>query len=180
MSLERSPKFLSLILRHKPELGKIKLDKNGWTPIIDVVNNAGFKLADLLQIIKEDGKQRFETSADNKLIRACQGHSKNLEIDLKLEKSIPPVTLYHGTKESVKLEIAKKGLLPMNREHVHMTTDIKLAKETADRRKGNSIILQIDTISMSAFGYKFYKTSNNVWLTYECPARFLTIVYSSL
>lgn len=176
MSLERNSKYLSLILRHKPELGKISLDKNGWVPIVDVVNNAGFKLDNLLQIIKEDGKQRFETSVDNKLIRACQGHSKNLEIDLKLEKSIPPVTLYHGTKENVKLEIAKKGLLPMNREHVHMTTDIKLAKETADRRKGNSIILEIDSCQMAAKGFTFYKSTNNIWLAYHIPAKFIKIL----
>lgn len=176
MSLERNSKYLSLILRHKPELGKISLDKNGWVPIVDVVNNADFKLDNLLQIIKEDGKQRFETSTDNKLIRACQGHSKNLEIDLKLEKSIPPVTLYHGTKENVKLEIAKKGLLPMNREHVHMTTDIKLAKETADRRKGNSIILEIDACQMAAKGFTFYKSTNNVWLAYHIPAEFIKIL----
>lgn len=173
--LERNSKFLALILRHKPEKGNVALDKHGWCLIDDLVKNANFKLNDILEIVKTDNKSRYELSADNKKIRAAQGHSlKN--VDVQLEKAIPPGTLYHGTKEAVKMEIAKRGLLPMNRQHVHLTTDIKVAKETADRRSGPSVIMEIDSCQMAAKNYKFYRSSNGVWLTYEVPPEFIRIV----
>lgn len=173
--LERNSKFLALILRHKPQAGNVALDEHGWCIVDDLVKFAGFKLKDIHEIVRTDNKSRYELSQDNKKVRAVQGHSlKN--VDLQLEKSIPPGTLYHGTKEDVKMEIAKKGLLPMNRQHVHLTTDIKVAKETADRRKGKSIIMEIDSCQMAAKNYKFYKASNGVWLTYEVPAEFIRII----
>ena len=174
--LERNSKFLALILRHRPEKGNVVLDEHGWCIVEDLVKNANFKLNDILEIVKTDNKSRYELSTDSKKIRAVQGHSKNLNVDVQLEKCIPPSILYHGTKEDVKMEIAKKGLLPMNRQHVHLTTDIKVAKETADRRKGKSIIMEIDACQMAAKNYKFYKAANGVWLTYEIPACFIRIL----
>ena len=173
-TLERNSKFLALILRHKPETGNVVLDKNGWCEVDDLVNNAHFKLTDLREIVRTDNKSRYELSGDNKKIRAVQGHSLK-EVDVQLEKCIPPGELYHGTKVEFQMQIAKKGLLPMNRQHVHMTTDLKTAKETADRRKGESVILVIDSCQMAAKGYKFYKAQNGVWLTHEVPADFIKI-----
>ncbi len=173
--LERNSKFLALILRHKPHAGNVSLDEHGWCIVEDLVKNAGFKHSQLMEIVKTDDKSRYELSPDSKKVRAVQGHSLK-SVDLQLEKSIPPGTLYHGTKEEVKMEIAKKGLLPMNRQHVHMTTDVKVARETADRRKGKSIVMEIDACQMAAKNYKFYKAANGVWLTYIVPPEFITII----
>ena len=170
--LERNSKILALILRHKPQAGNVALDEHGWCIVDDLVKFAGFKLKDVHEIVRTDNKSRYELSQDNKKVRAVQGHS--VHIDAELQKCTPPKELYHGTKESVKMEIAKKGLLPMNRLYVHLTTELKTAQETADRRKGKSIILKIDSASMSNNGYTFFKSKNNVWLVSEVPKEFIS------
>ena len=175
--LEKNSKYLALLLRHKPETGNCTLDENGWCEIKQLTQNTGFAYGDLMLIVKNDNKQRYELSPDKSKIRARQGHSSNLSIDAQLEKTIPPPTLYHGTKKNVEMSIAKQGLLPMNREHVHMTMDLKTARETADRRKGPSIIMEIDAMSMSANGYKFYKSSNNTFFTNDIPPDHYQQVY---
>lgn len=172
--LTSQSKFLSLILRHKPEKGNVVLDKNGWCVVMDLVKNANFRLSDIHDIVRTDDKQRYELSPDRLKIRAIQGHSKNLNIDAMLEKALPAGDLYHGTKEDVKMQIARQGIQPMNRTHVHMTDNLKVAQETADRRKGKSIILVIDAMQMSAHGHKFYKAANGVWLCNEVPPQFIT------
>lgn len=173
VDLIKNSKFLSYILRHHPEKGGIVLDKNGWAEIDDVVRNAGFSLKILNEIVMADEKQRYEISADNKRIRAVQGHSiKN--VDVELEKVIPPGELYHGTKRQFIDQIKKKGLLPMNRHHVHMTDNLKTAKETADRRSGESVILVIDSCQMQAKGHKFYRAKNGVFHANEVPWEFIS------
>lgn len=173
-TLERNSKFLALILRHKPEKGNIVLDKNGWAEINDVVNNAGFSLKILNEIVMTDSKGRYEISEDNKRIRAVQGHSIK-DVDVELEKvPVPPGELFHGTKRQFIEEIKKKGLLPMNRHHVHMTDNLKTAQETADRRAGESVILVIDSCQMAAKGYKFYKAKNGVFHADNIPWEFIS------
>lgn len=167
-------KKLAYILRHHPEKNNIVLDKNGWCVVMDLVKNAKFRLSDIHEIVRTDDKQRYELSPDHSKIRAVQGHSKNLGVDAMLEKALPQGDLYHGTKEDVKMQIARQGIQPMNRAHVHMTDNLKVAQETADRRKGKSIILVIDAMQMSAYGHKFYKAANGVWLTYIVPPEFIT------
>lgn len=170
--LDHNSKYLSLLLRHKPEAGNITLDKNGWALISELVGKAGFKQDDLFKIVETDNKSRYELSDDNKRVRAVQGHS--VSVDVELEKCIPPGVLYHGTKKNVFLDIAKKGLLPMNRQHVHLTDNLKTAQETADRRKGESVILVVDSARMSANGIKFYKAKNGVYLVYEVSSQYIT------
>lgn len=173
-TLERNSKFLALILRHKPEAGNIVLDKNGWAEIMDVVNNAGFTLKQLNEIVMTDSKGRYEISEDGGRIRAVQGHSiKSVEVELE-KLHVPPGELFHGTKRQFMEQIKKKGLLPMNRHHVHMTDNLKTARETADRRHGESVILVIDSCQMAAKGYKFYKSKNGVFHADEIPWEFIS------
>ncbi len=166
-------KFLSLLLRHKPEKINLVLDKNGWANIQFIIENSNITLKELDDIVSNNDKQRFEVSPDGLKIRASQGHSIK-EVDVELEKVIPPGELYHGTKRQFMEQIKKKGLLPMNRHHVHMTTDLKTAKETADRRQGESVILVIDSMQMAAKGYKFYKAKNGVFHASEIPWEFIS------
>lgn len=163
-------KFLSLILRHKPETIGIKLDKNGWASVSDLSKEFSFQ--ELRDIAGSDEKNRYEFNQDNTKIRARQGHS-NKNVEVELEKKIPPVVLYHGTKEEFLPLIKKKGLLPMNRHHVHLSADKETATSVADRRKGKSVILQIDCAQMVANDIKFYISSNNVWLCDAVHPRFI-------
>lgn len=172
--LKQKSKYLSLLLRHKPEQANLTMDKNGWVEVKQITENTDISLPTLLEIVKTDEKGRYQFNEDGSKIRAVQGHSIQ-DIEVEVEKAIPPGELYHGTKEDVMLAIAKDGLKPMNRQFVHLSADVKTAQQVADRRKGKSIILVIDSAHMRAENYKFYRAANGVWLTKEVPAKFITL-----
>lgn len=168
-------KTLSYWLRHAPEKGDLTLDAKGWACVNDVMaslHKEGLPsdFETLMQVVEENDKKRFEFSADLMLIRARQGHS--IEIDLDLKPSVPPVVLYHGTTNKVIGEIRKKGLLKMNRHHVHLSPDKETATKVGSRR-GAPVVLVINTKSMYVDGHKFYVTDNGVWLTDEVPPKYI-------
>lgn len=165
-------KLLSLVLRHKPEIIGIRLDKNGWTSVEDLllkiktkINDSSFTFEDLEKVVKDNDKQRFSFSDDKTKIRANQGHSIS-KIDLNLKSERPPMRLYHGTVEKFIKLIEKDGLIKVNRNYVHLSHDIDTATNVGNRR-GKAIILEINSAKMYADGVKFYKSENGVWLT-EC------------
>lgn len=168
-------KFISLILRHKPEIINITLDKHGWADVKQLIN--GIKSSgkyidmDLLEnIVKNDNKNRYSFNEDKTLIRANQGHSINVDIELK--EAIPTTILYHGTSTKFLNSIKKDGLKPMSRLYVHLSSD----KDTAikvGKRHGKPVILYIDTQSMINDGFKFYISENKVWLTKYIPVKYI-------
>lgn len=174
-NLDSLSKFLSLILRHKPEIIGIKLDKNGWADVeelISGVNRTGRRLTYemLKEIVLTDNKQRYSFSDNHLKIRANQGHSINVDVELK-EKT-PPDVLYHGTADKSVASIFTYGLLPQSRLYVHLSSD----KETALKvgaRHGDPAILVIAAGHMAKDGYKFYLSENNVWLTKTVPAKYI-------
>lgn len=176
---EKVSKFLSYVLRHKPQSIGISLLKGGWVSVTELLEKTnehsaknGFILdTNLLSlVVAEDNKGRYSFSEDKKLIRANQGHS--LEVDLGLKNVVPPLNLYHGTVEKVLPLIKKGGLLPMSRHAVHLSKDIETAKIVGSRR-GEAVILVVDSKSMFADGYKFQCSENGVWLTSEVPPRYI-------
>ena len=168
-------KFLSLILRHKPELIGIALDEKGWADIEELIDKAqlhGFEITldELHAIIASNDKQRFAVSSDQKRIRANQGHS--VKVDLQLQPSIPPPVLYHGTAERNLASIKAQGILKGKRHHVHLSTDQKTAFAVGSRY-GKPIIIVVDTQTMSNNNFIFFQTANEVWLTDFVPAQYL-------
>lgn len=176
--LTETSKFLSFVLRHKPEAIKIQLDKEGWTNMQDLIEAAfsyegkTITLDDIRQIVSENDKKRFEISADGKMIRAVQGHSTT-SVDRKMEAKVPPVKLYHGTAERFVESILKKGLIAGNRHHVHLSSDLATATAVG-KRHGKVVIFEVDCKRMLADGFKFYQAENGVWLTDEVPAKYLS------
>ena len=168
--LTRKSKFLSLVLRHKPDKIGIKLDENGWVSVRDLLNKAGLDLAALNTIVEENNKKRFEFNANKTMIRARQGHS--VDVDLGYEPVNPPEFLYHGTVEKKLSDIRNKGLLKMSRHHVHMSPDVKTAS-TVGSRRGRPIILKIKAKQLQTTGVKFYRTENDVWLVEHVPSEFI-------
>ena len=167
-------KSLSYVLRHRPDSIGLNMDKAGWVDIAELLQKSGNGLTRnmLDEIVAEDTKQRYAISQDGLRIRANQGHS--VEVDLELKPTIPPVTLYHGTpKESVDI-ILKQGLKKMNRHHVHLSADVETAKIVGARR-GKPVVLVIDTRNMVKKGIKFFMTANGVWLTDEVAPEFLSV-----
>lgn len=169
---------MSLILRHKPEVIEITLDEHGWANVNDLIygirkNNPGFNMDILEQIVRTDSKQRYSFNDDKSLIRANQGHSVNVDVELK-EKE-PPEYLYHGTGEKYVESINQDGLIPKSRLYVHLSKDIKTA-ENVGKRHGKEVVYRINSGQMYRDGYKFYLSENGVWLTKEVPVKYLEIV----
>jgi len=133
---------MSLILRHKPEVIDISLDKHGWAVVDDLINgiaknNEGFNMAILKEIVETDNKQRYSFNDDKTLIRANQGHS--IPVDVELEDKEPPKFLYHGTGEKYVSSILEQGLIPKSRLYVHLSKDIETAKNVG-RRHGKEVV----------------------------------------
>jgi putative RNA 2'-phosphotransferase len=174
MSLTETSKFLSLILRHKPEIIGISLDEHGWAKVEEVIAGIGrtreCSQEILEEIVRTDAKQRYSFNEAQTLIRANQGHS--IPVDVQLKATKPPAFLWHGTGEKYVCSIEKSGLIPKSRLYVHLSGDRKTAFQVG-RRHGKSVVYRISAQKMQEDGYTFYRSVNGVWLIKEVPARYL-------
>lgn len=175
MSFKNTSKFMSLILRHKPETIGITLDEHGWADVEEFINRISktriFNMDILEQIVEEDEKNRYSFSEDKRLIRANQGHS--IPVDVELEKKEPPTVLYHGTGEKYVTSIEEQGLIRKSRLYVHLSSDIETAIKVGQRH-GKSVVFQINCKQMYEDGFDFFISVNHVWLTKEVPAKYLS------
>ena len=175
MNLTNLSRYLSLILRHKPEAIDITLDKHGWANVHDLIasivkNNPGFNMEVLEEIVRTDNKQRYSFNPDKTLIRANQGHS--IPVDVELSEVEPPELLFHGTGKKYVNSILQQGLIPKSRLYVHLSKDIDTAIKVGTRH-GKEVVFQVATGQMCRDGYKFYLSVNGVWLTKEVPVKYL-------
>lgn len=171
----RISKTLSYWLRHRPDEAGLTLDAQGWASVDQVLaalTAAGLPgdIDALLTVVEQSDKQRFELSADLSRIRARQGHSVSVELDLA--PTAPPPVLYHGTVERLLAPILAEGLRKMRRHHVHLSPDLETARRVGARR-GNAIILEVNALAMHGDGSTFFVTENKVWLTDAVPPRYL-------
>lgn len=174
--MSRQSKFLSFILRHKPEELGLKLDRAGWAQIdvlLRAMKKAGRPMSrdELQHLVENNDKSRFAISADGEFIRAVQGHS--IDVDLGLEPRTPPEHLYHGTARQNLDSIFSEGLRPMGRRQVHLSVTPSVA-EAVGRRHGKPVVLQIATLRMHEMGHLFFVADNGVWLTDIVPVGFLS------
>lgn len=173
MSLKDTSKFISLILRHKPEVIGISLDEHGWANVDELIEGISkqqpFNMAMLEEIVATDDKQRYSFNEDKTLIRANQGHS--VPVDVELEEVLPPKHLYHGTGEKYLASIEVQGLIPKSRLYVHLSSDYNTA-EKVGARHGKPVVYRISAEKMARDGYVFYKSVNGVWLTKEVPSQY--------
>lgn len=171
----RMSKFLSLVLRHKPEEIGLSLDDQGWAEIDELLrlaNQSGRRLTrDLLdRIVTENDKQRFACSEDGLRIRASQGHS--LQVDLALTPREPPDLLYHGTASRSVDSIRVDGLEKRQRQYVHLSLDSATATKVGQRH-GRPVILVVRAKQMFDAGHAFFLSANGVWLTDHVPVAYL-------
>lgn len=168
-------KFLSLVLRHSPEKIGLKLDENGWADVEELIlkcSQKGNKLDKVLldYVVENNDKKRFAYNEDETKIRASQGHS--ISVELNLAETEPSEYLYHGTVGKFMESIQKEGLKKMSRQHVHLSKDKETAIKVGSRR-GVPQILTVRSGAMHRDGFKFYLSENNVWLTDEVPVRYI-------
>ena len=173
---QQTSKFISLILRHKPETIGITLDEHGWANVEELIkgvngtsrNHLDMEL--LEEIVRSDNKQRYSFNEDKTLIRANQGHS--IPVDVELPVKEPPEFLWHGTGEKYVESIDCQGLVPKSRLYVHLSDDVENA-ENVGRRHGKPVIYKVLSGKMQEDGYIFYQSVNGVWLVKEVPVRYL-------
>lgn len=173
--LDKLSVFISLVLRHKPDVAGIDLDEHGWANVdelIDGINNTERRIdmEILEEIVKTDNKHRYSFNEDKTLIRANQGHS--IPVDVELKEQEPPEFLYHGTADRFKKSIMAEGLKPMSRLYVHLSKDIETANKVG-KRHGNPIVLKVCSGQMSQDGIKFYLSENGVWLTGNVDVKYI-------
>ena len=165
---------MSLILRHKPETIGITLDEHGWADVDELIEGISrtqnFNMDILEEIVRTDEKQRYSFNDDKTKIRANQGHS--IEVDVELEEKEPPEILWHGTGEKFATSIDNIGLIPKSRLYVHLSKDEETAT-TVGRRHGKPVLYMVNTREMYKDGFKFFLSKNGVWLTKEVPVRYL-------
>ncbi len=174
MSDKDTSKFISLILRHKPEVIGISLDEHGWASVDELIagvsktNPLDMEILD--RIVSEDEKQRYSFNEDKTLIRANQGHS--IPVDVELEEVEPPKILYHGTGEKYTSSIDEQGLIPKSRLYVHLSGDEETARKVGQRH-GKPVVYKVRSGEMHRDGLLFYRSVNGVWLTKSVPVKYL-------
>ena len=159
-------RFLSLVLRHNPGAAGITLDEHGWADVeqlLDGVNRSGrhIDMKTLERIVRENSKQRYSFNGDRTKIRANQGHS--IQVDVELREMEPPKYLYHGTASRFLPAIQREGIRKMSRQYVHLSGDFETAMAVG-RRHGIPVVITIDAQAMSRDGVTFYRSENGVWL----------------
>ena len=175
---ERVSKFISLILRHKPNVANLSLDKYGYAQVDELVaylnkKYGGFTVTDLDTIVETDDKQRYSYNNDHTKIRAVQGHS--FPVDLGLEAQQPPQLLFHGTSTKYLDSIMEKGIISKSRQYVHLSKDVDTAHTVGLRHGGGTVIFVVSAEQMWKDGYKFFLSDNGVWLVDEVPTKYFTL-----
>lgn len=176
--INETGKFLAYVLRHNPSAAGVTLDAFGWAQteeLINGINRSGRKidLETLKNIVETDGKGRFSFSDDMTKIRANQGHS--VAVNVEMRQCVPPTELYHGTAEDKLLSIKTQGILKKARNFVHLSWNAETAFKVGARH-GNPIVLVIDTQKMYRDGFKFYLSANNVWQSADIPPEYIKSV----
>jgi len=176
--LQRVSKFLSYVLRHRPDSIGVELDEGGWLDVDTLLAATEHRDPPLTrelieQVVRENDKQRFRLSEDGRRIRANQGHS--VEVQLELAAVEPPAELFHGTAKRFLDSILATGLDRRARHHVHLSADVATAS-TVGRRHGELVVLRVASGDMQRDGHVFHRSHNGVWLTEHVPERYLTVL----
>lgn len=170
MNLINRSRKLSYLLRHDKDY---EFDNHGWRKVSNLIDIHGFSLDELCEIVNANDKRRFEFSDNMKFIRALQGHS--IDVDVELAAVIPPNELYHGTSINRIEKIFVEGLLSQRRIHVHLSTSINDAMNIG-KRHGEPIVLKINSKQMHADGFEFYLSKNDVWFTNLVPSKYIEVI----
>ena len=171
-------RFLSLVLRHDPSAAGISLDEHGWAGVDELLNgvrSTGRQIdrKTLERIVRENNKQRYSFNEDHTKIRANQGHS--LQVDVELRETKPPRYLYHGTAMRFLPTIQLEGIKKMTRQHVHLS-EVFQAAVAVGRRHGAPVVLRINAGAMAESGVRFYRSENGVWLCEYAPPEYFCVV----
>lgn len=178
-NLTKISKYMSLILRHRPDVIGLTLDPHGWAGVRELIRGIQGKYPEfsremLEEIVRTDEKQRYSFDQHGMRIRANQGHSVHVDVDM--EEKDPPEILYHGTGRKSQSSILAKGLLPGSRLFVHLSGDTETARKVG-KRHGDPVIFIVHAGQMARDGYTFRLSANGVWQIPQVPAKYLEMTY---
>ncbi|MEQ8189309.1 MAG: RNA 2'-phosphotransferase [Candidatus Eremiobacterota bacterium] len=173
-------KTVSHALRHEPWLYELELDEEGWVDSDSLIKTLSqerkgwenLSIRDLEEMIKRSSKKRHEISGNK--IRAIYGHS--VPEKLLKEPQPPPEVLFHGTSRMAWEIIQSSGLLPMNRQYVHLSFDKETAYEVGRRKDKKPLLLVVKAQKAFGKGIKFYKGNEKIWLSDYIPAEYIQVV----
>jgi putative RNA 2'-phosphotransferase len=174
----RVSRRISMVLRHRPETAGLTLDANGWVPVADLLTALGLTRAELDVVVENNDKSRFAIARrddGNDWIRASQGHSRRVAVDLGLPPADPPAVLFHGTPASNVDSILREGLRSRTRHHVHLSKDVSTALVVGRRRSADVAVFQVAAGEMAQAGHVFHRSENGVWLTAVVSPAYLAL-----
>lgn len=172
-------KFIAYILRHGAVQAGVSIDKEGWVScdeLLDAsyVDRYNITYSELLEIVRNNDKKRFELSERGDKIRAFQGHSSKV-VDRTFKVVVPTKDLFHGTSTRTIKTILKEGLKKMSRQYVHLSPDTETATSVGERY-GKVVLLKINALQMLADGFEFFETENGVWLVDHVPVKYIEVI----
>lgn len=175
--LVKVSKYLSKHLRHAPHRIGLQLESGGWVAVdILLAACATYRFtitrAELNEVVRRSDKQRFAFNESSTHIRANQGHS--VEVDLELPVAVPPDILFHGTARHNVDAIMREGLNRGRRHHVHLSFERETARRVGARH-GVPVLFRVAAGAMHSQGFAFFVSQNGVWLCEEVPPQFLAI-----
>lgn len=175
MNRTKMSRFLSYVLRHDPDAIGITLDEHGWASVSELIDGMSqgyppMTMKMLEEIVRKDAKGRYAFNEDKTLIRANQGHS--IPVDVEMAEETPPEFLWHGTATRFARSIEANGLLPKSRLYVHLSSDAETAVKVG-RRHGKALVYRVRSGDMARDGFIFYRSANGVWQTKVVPTKYL-------
>lgn len=172
IKLKRIGRKMSFLLRHDPE--DLEMDSKGWVKVSDLLKKLSISKSELDWIVDNNDKKRFSYDSFLKRIRASQGHTLKVDVELKEVTSIDK--LYHGTSYHFIKDILEKGLLPMSRQHAHLSKDIKTAVIVGKRKSDSIVVFEVDAKQMLEDNQKIWISENGVYLTLKVEPKYLKII----
>lgn len=170
MDRTKNGRYIAYLLRHRPDAAGLTLDEHGWAKTEELLAGTALTMEELEKIVRTDEKQRYSFNADKTRIRANQGHS--IQVDVELTEKKPPAVLFHGTAVRFRESIEAQGLLPGKRLYVHLSPDVETALKVG-KRHGKPMVYRVDAGRMYGDGVVFYQSENGVWLTKTVSPEYL-------
>jgi len=172
---ERISRFLSYLLRHRPQDYPLSFDPQGfapWADVIDLVRDRFGEVTDeeVAAVVTGSDKQRFELK--NYRVRATYGHS--FPVDLEPQAVEPPAELYFGTARDLAQSILHHGLKPRDRRYVHLSTTAAEALAVGQRHDPSPAIIVVNARAAHVEGVRFF-AAGPLLLTAGVPAKFLQL-----
>jgi putative RNA 2'-phosphotransferase len=169
-------KLMVYILRHRPDEFGLVLDEDGFISLKEllqaIAEEEGWsyvRRSHIMEVASTSDRERFEIQDEK--IRATYGHS--LPHRIHYEPVLPPTILYHGTRRRAYPHILQRGLDPMGRSYVHLTTAPELAMRIGRRRDPQPVLLEILARRASEDGIIFYLANPLIYLADHIPSSYI-------